>query len=76
LNDAVHVRDVAQGQRWLPVSDADMMVVHVIMPRAVAEPAAAEGAVAATPAASAEPEVIKKGKTEKEGEDAKAKDKK
>jgi large subunit ribosomal protein L25 len=77
LNDAVHVRDVAQGQRWLPISDADMMVVHVIMPRAVAEPTAAEGAaVAAAPAGAAEPEVIKKGKTEKEGEEPKAKEKK
>jgi large subunit ribosomal protein L25 len=75
LNDAIHVRDVAAGQRWLPISDADMMVVHVIMPRAVEEPAAAEAAVAA-PAAAAEPEVIKKGKTEKEGEEAAAKDKK
>ena len=70
LNDAIHVRDVATGATWLPISDADMMLVHVIMPRAVEEPAAAEAAVAAAPAAAAEPEVIKKGKTEKEGEAA------
>jgi large subunit ribosomal protein L25 len=69
LNDAVYVRDVAQGAAWLPISDADMMLVHVIMPRAVEEAPAADAAVAAAPVATAaEPEVIKKGKTEKEGE--------
>jgi large subunit ribosomal protein L25 len=76
LNDAVYVRDVAQGAKWLPVSDANMMLVHVITPRAV-EAAPAEGAATAAPAAAGtEPEVIKKGKTEKEGEAAaSAKDK-
>ena len=77
LNDAIHVRDVAAGMRWTPISDPDMMLVHVIMPRAVEEPVAAEAAaVVAAPGAAAEPEVIKKGKTEKEGDDAAAKDKK
>ena len=76
LNDAIHVRDVAAGARWTPISDPDMMLVHVIMPRAVEEPAAADAAaVVAAPGAAAEPEVIKKGKTDKEGDDA-AKDKK
>jgi large subunit ribosomal protein L25 len=69
LNDAIYVRDVAQGQKWVPVSATDMMLVHVITPRAV-ETAAPEGAAAAPAAAGAEPEVIKKGKTEKEGEAA------
>jgi large subunit ribosomal protein L25 len=77
LNDAIHLRDVTANATWTPISDTDMMIVHVIMPRAVEEPAAAEAAVA-TPAAptTAEPEVIKKGKTEKEGEEPAAKDKK
>lgn len=77
LNDAIHLRDVAAGAAWTPVSDPDMMLVHVIMPRAVEEPAAAEptAAVAAAPGATAEPEVIKKGKTDKEGDEP-AKDKK
>jgi large subunit ribosomal protein L25 len=75
LNDAVYVRDVAAGQRWTPVSDPDTMLLHIVMPRAVEEPAAAEAVVAAVPGATAEPEVIKKGKTEKEGDEA-AKDKK
>jgi large subunit ribosomal protein L25 len=79
LNEAIHLRDVVAGARWTPVSDLDMMLVHVIMPRAVEEPAPAEAAataVAAAPATAAEPEVIKKGKTEKEGEEPAAKDKK
>jgi large subunit ribosomal protein L25 len=77
LNEAVYVRDVAAGAKWLPVSDPDMMLVHVITPRAVEEPVAADAAVAAAPAvAGAEPEVIKKGKTDKEGEAPATKDKK
>jgi large subunit ribosomal protein L25 len=73
LNEAVYVRDVAQGATWMPISDADMMLVHVIMPRAVEEPTPEAAAAAAAPAATAaEPEVIKKGKTDKEGEAAAA----
>ena len=70
LHQGVRVRDVPVNQKWKPVSDADMMIVHVIMPKAeeVAAPAAAtaEGAAAAAaaPAAPDEPEVIKKGKKE------------
>jgi large subunit ribosomal protein L25 len=73
LNDAIYVRDVAQGARWTPLSAADMMLVHVITPRAVEtttpEPTATAAPVAG---ATAEPEVIKKGKTDKEGEAAAA----
>ena len=65
LHQGVRVRDLPVDEKWKPVSEADMMIVHVIMPKAeeVAAPAA-EGAVAAAPAAPAEPEVIKKGKKE------------
>jgi large subunit ribosomal protein L25 len=74
IGDAVHVRDFAASAAWTPISDADMMIVHVVTIKVVEEvaPAAAavvEGAaVAAAPAAGAagEPEVIKKGKTDKE----------
>jgi large subunit ribosomal protein L25 len=75
LNEAIHGRDVIGQARWTPVSDVDMMLVHVIMPRAVEEPAPVEAAAAAAaaPVATAEPEVIKKGKTETEAEDKKEK---
>ena len=64
LNQGIRLRDVhTEGAKWKPVSDADMMIVHVV-PIKAEEPAAAEAA-AATPG-TAEPEVIKKGKTEKE----------
>jgi large subunit ribosomal protein L25 len=76
LNDAIHVRDVAQGARWTPISDPDMMLVHIIMPRAVEEPAAGETTVAAATPGAAEPEVIKKGKTDKEDDAKDKKDKK
>ena len=80
IGDSVHVRDLAANASWTPVSDADMMIVHVVVIKVAEEtPAAgAEGAVAAAaPAAGAasEPEVIKKGKTDKE-EGAKGDDKK
>jgi large subunit ribosomal protein L25 len=59
---------VATDPRWKPVTDADVMLVHVVAPRAVVEPAPAEAAAVAAPAA-AEPEVIKKGKPEKAEEE-------
>jgi large subunit ribosomal protein L25 len=67
LFQGVRVRDITVGPKWRPVTDADMMLVHVIMPKAEEVAAPAEGAaaaVAAAPAAPAEPEVIKKGKKE------------
>ena len=75
LHQGVRVRDLPVNDKWKPVSDADMMIVHVIMPKAeeVAAPAAEGAAAAAAPAAAVEPEVIKKGKKEEaeEGEDKK-----
>ena len=73
LHQGVRVRDVPVSPKWKPVSDADMMLVHVIMPKeeVAATPAADATAAAAAPTAPAEPEVIKKGKKE-EGADDKA----
>jgi large subunit ribosomal protein L25 len=67
IGQSVRLREVAEGARWKPVSDLDLMLVHVVTPKAE-EPPPAEAAAAA-PAAPAEPEVIKKGKTEKEEEE-------
>ncbi len=68
LNQGIRVRDLqTEGAKWTPISDPDTMIVHVVPPRAEEEPAAAEAA-AVTPVAPAEPEVIKKGKTDKEEE--------
>jgi large subunit ribosomal protein L25 len=72
LHQGVRVRDVVANPKVKVVTDADTMLVHVIMPKAeeVAAPAADATAAAAAPTAPAEPEVIKKGKKE-ETEDKK-----
>jgi large subunit ribosomal protein L25 len=71
LHQGVRVRELITNPKWTAVSDPDMMLVHVIMPKAEEVAAPAEGAAAvAAPAAPAEPEVIKKGKKE-EAEDEK-----
>jgi len=76
LHEGVRVRDLqTEGVKWKATSDADMMIVHVVTLRAEEEPAAADAVAAAATAAPAEPEVIKKGKTDKPEEEA-AKEKK
>ena len=72
LHESIRVRDIAvEGARWKAVTEGDTMIVHVVMPKA--EESAAAAATDAAPVAAAEPEVIKKGKTD---EDADKKDKK
>jgi large subunit ribosomal protein L25 len=69
LHQGIRVRDITSNPKWKPVTDADMMLVHVIMPKAEEAPAPAEGAVAAAATATpAEPEVIKKGKKDEDEE--------
>ena len=66
LNQGIRLRDVATEAKWAPVSEPDMLLVHVISPKAEEVAAPAEGAA---PTVAAEPEVIKKGKTEKPAEE-------
>jgi large subunit ribosomal protein L25 len=68
LHGSIRVRDVAGDAKWKAVTEGDTMLVHVVMPKAEesAQAATAEGAAPA--ATAAEPEVIKKGKTDKEEE--------
>jgi large subunit ribosomal protein L25 len=70
LHQGVRVRDLDTGGKWTPLSELDMLIVHLVAPRVEAAPATDEAAVAAAAgaAAPAEPEVIKKGKIEKEEE--------
>jgi len=63
LHQGVRVRDLPATGKWTAITDPDTMIVHVVSVKAE-EPAATE-AVAA-PAASAEPEVIKKGKKDED----------
>jgi large subunit ribosomal protein L25 len=73
LHQSIRVKDVPTNPKWKAVTDGETMLVHVVMPKAEESAAttAAEGEAAAPAAAAAapsEPEVIKKGKTEKEEE--------
>jgi large subunit ribosomal protein L25 len=72
LHQSIRVRDLAVDPKWKAVTDGETMLVHVVMPKAeevVAPAADAVAAVAAVPGApGAEPEVIKKGKTDKDEE--------
>ena len=65
LNQSIRVRDLAQSDKWKAVTDGETMLVHIVMPK-VEEVAATTETAAAAPAAGSEPEVIKKGKEEKE----------
>ncbi len=69
LHQGIRVRDVATDPKWKPVSEAELMLVHVIMPKVEEAPVVADAA--AVPATTAEPEVIKKGKKDEEKEDDK-----
>src|SRR3954453_12167386 len=74
LHEGLRVRDLqTEGTKWKSTSDQDMMIVHVVAPRAEEVAPAPEAAAAAATAAPAEPEVIKKGKVEKPEEETKEK---
>jgi large subunit ribosomal protein L25 len=57
LGQAIYVRDIAANATWVPLSENDLMLVHVVSAKVVAEPAAE--AAAAAPGA-AEPEVAQR----------------
>jgi large subunit ribosomal protein L25 len=69
LHQSIRVRDLAVDPKWKAVTDGETMLVHVVMPKAeeVVAPVA-DAAAAPVAAAGTEPEVIKKGKTDKEEE--------
>ena len=71
LHDGIRVRDLDTGGKWKAVSDADMLIVHVV--RAEGRSGAGAGGCrrgrGGGPTAPAEPEVIKKGKIEKPDEE-------
>jgi len=75
LHQGVRVREIATDARWKAVSDPDMMMVHVILPKAEEVAATPEAAAVAVTATPAEPEVIKKGKKEEPEEEKEEKKK-
>jgi len=46
VNDGIRVRDLTVSDKWKPVSEPDMLIVHVIEPKVEVEPVAAEAAAA------------------------------
>jgi len=68
LHQSIRASELVLSGSVKLVSPADQVLAHVVALRAevVAEPAAEAAAEGATPAAAAEPEVIKKGKKEEE----------
>jgi large subunit ribosomal protein L25 len=70
LNQGVRVRDLpTEGVKWKSISEPDMMIVHVVTLKIEEEAPAADAVAATAAAAPAEPEVIKKGKADKEKEE-------
>ncbi len=66
LHQGIRVRDVATNPKWKAITEAEAMLVHVILPKAEEVAAPAEGVATAAAAVPAEPEVIKKGKKDEE----------
>ena len=68
IGQGVRLRELLEGVKWTPVSSPDALLVHEVAPKAEVEEepeVVAEGEAGAEGEA-AEPEVIKKGKTEEE----------
>jgi large subunit ribosomal protein L25 len=66
LNQSIRLRDLSQSGTWKAVSDPETMIAHVVVPKAEEAAATATAEGAAPAAAGSEPEVIKKGKEEKD----------
>jgi large subunit ribosomal protein L25 len=71
LHQSIRVRELAVDPKWKAVTDGETMLVHVVMPKAEESATAAATDAAAAPVATAEPEVIKKGKTDEKEEEKK-----
>jgi large subunit ribosomal protein L25 len=68
MGKAVRVGDLKVPDKVTMLSEPDLVIVHVVAPRAEEEVAAAAAPVEGEAVAGAEPEVIKKGKPAEEGE--------
>ncbi len=70
VGQSIRVKDVATNPKWKSLSDPEMMILHVIIPKVEETPAPADAAAAGATATPAEPEVIKKGKKDEETAEA------
>ena len=70
LHQSIRLRDLPENPKWKTLNEPETMLVHVVLPKAEEAEAAAEVETEAVVApGEAEPEVIKKGKTEKDGDE-------
>ena len=70
LHQSVRLRDVPVNPNWKTLNEPDTMLVHVVLPKAEEAAATEEAeAEAVVVPEGTEPEVIKKGKTEKDGDE-------
>jgi large subunit ribosomal protein L25 len=74
LGEAIRVKDVSENDRYRLVSDPEKILAHVIMLKREEEKPAEAVLAGEVTAATAEPEVIKKGKQVEEGEAEPAKE--
>ena len=70
VGQSIRVKDIATSPKWKAITDPEMMLLHVIIPKVEEAPAPADAAAAGAVAAPAEPEVIKKGKKDEETAEA------
>ena len=68
LHQSIRLRDLPEHPKWKILNEPDTMLVHVVLPKAEEVEATEEAEAVAAPA-DGEPEVIKKGKTEKDGDE-------
>lgn len=71
LHGSIRVRELPENPKWKVMSEPETMLVHVVMPKVEEAAATPAGDAAAAPTATAEPEVVKKGKTDKDDDDKK-----
>jgi large subunit ribosomal protein L25 len=69
LHQSIRVRELPENPKWKVVSEPETMLVHVVTLKVEEVAAPAADAAAAAPVAGSEPEVLKKGKTDKEEEE-------
>jgi large subunit ribosomal protein L25 len=70
VGQSIRVKDIATSPKWKAITDAEIMLLHVIIPKVEEVAVVADAAVAGAAVAPAEPEVIKKGKKDEEAADA------
>jgi len=70
VGQSIRVKDIATSPKWKAITDAEIMLLHVIIPKVEEVAVVADAAAAGAAVAPAEPEVIKKGKKDEEAAEA------